>query len=201
METLWLHPRCEWLMSMPFNFHSQFGEDGLLSGIFARLGHHGGDDWAVEVGAHDGVTNSNARHFLDTGWKCVFIEKDLSLFEQLVDVNRHHPTAYNVHETIEATGPNSIDGILDDLDVPDDPDLLSLDIDGDGLEAVMLDRIRREFTVIVCEIKHTRDTSDLVRSVAIAHDYTPIARTRTNLICVHNDEVDALFNGSPDSAP
>lgn len=50
------------------NYYSQHGEDRLLSRLFRTPGV------CVEVGANDGLTFSNTKHFEDCGWDCVLVE-------------------------------------------------------------------------------------------------------------------------------
>ena len=60
-------------------FYSQFGEDRLLSAIFsgARTGS------CVEVGANDGVNDSTTLHFEEQGWKCVLVEPNPELCQEI----------------------------------------------------------------------------------------------------------------------
>ena len=59
-------------------FYSQYGEDNILSAIFAD--HQG---WCVEVGANDGVTYSTTKYFEEIGWKCVLVEPTPSLCKSI----------------------------------------------------------------------------------------------------------------------
>ncbi len=56
-------------------YHSQFGEDRILAEIFA--GQPGG--FCVEVGANDGINDSNSYHFELKGWRCVLVEPNPDL--------------------------------------------------------------------------------------------------------------------------
>ena len=60
-------------------FHSQFGEDRILSDIFE--GRRSGV--CVEVGAHDGITGSTTLHFERLGWDCVLVEPIPELCERI----------------------------------------------------------------------------------------------------------------------
>jgi hypothetical protein len=160
--------------------------------IMGRLGWSEGQDWAVEVGAHDGVTNSNTRNLLIKGWDVAYIEKDEDLFEQLCANTDDWPTAKRFHGAITIDGEDSIDSILAQAGAPDQCHLLSLDIDGG--EAYVWDRIQHPFRVVVCEVLHELDTSDIVLSVGLAKGYVPIARTHTNMIFVRVDEAEVLYS-------
>lgn len=56
-------------------FHAQFGEDRLLSRLFAGCAVGA----CIEVGANDGVTGSNTLYFERLGWNCVLIEPNPDL--------------------------------------------------------------------------------------------------------------------------
>jgi hypothetical protein len=51
-------------------FYSQFGEDRILSIVFAAVPR----GVCVEVGANDGVNDSNSYHFEKIGWNCILVE-------------------------------------------------------------------------------------------------------------------------------
>lgn len=60
-------------------FWSQFGEDRILSKLFPGRGN----GTCVEVGANDGINDSNTYHFEQMGWKCVLVEPNHELCEQI----------------------------------------------------------------------------------------------------------------------
>lgn len=106
---------------------SQSGEDGIIQEIFRRIGEASRS--FVEIGAADGLEN-NTTSLLVRGWTGHWIEADRrrvarirvnhrqALDEDALVVERQRITAENVRET------------LDRLDVEAEPDLLSIDIDG-----------------------------------------------------------------------
>lgn len=51
-------------------FHSQFGEDRLLANIFQEKTK----GVCIEVGANDGINDSNTYYFENSGWNCVLVE-------------------------------------------------------------------------------------------------------------------------------
>lgn len=61
------------------NFYSQFGEDRLLAELFAGID----DGLCVEVGANDGVNDSNTYYFEKLGWDCILIEPNPELCTQI----------------------------------------------------------------------------------------------------------------------
>jgi hypothetical protein len=91
--------------------YSQNGEDGVLDTIFANIGET--NRYLLDVGAGDGMALSNTRLFLDRGWHGARFDANYA-----ADVNQERITAENVCD------------ILAKYNVPCEPDLLSLDIDG-----------------------------------------------------------------------
>jgi hypothetical protein len=90
------------------NEYSQNGEDGILSEIFRRLKIAKGK--ACEFGSADGYWLSNTRSLINQGWECVQLEASAGQFV----------TPDNVNEL-----------------VPDELDLLSIDIDGNDFACWM----------------------------------------------------------------
>ena len=51
-------------------YYSQFGEDRILAGIFDGKSK----GLCIEVGANDGVNDSNTMYFENIGWDCILVE-------------------------------------------------------------------------------------------------------------------------------
>lgn len=104
---------------------SQYGEDGVIERIFEVI--EPGPKFAVEFGAHDGVTNSNMRNLVvNHGWSTFQIEGDPGRAAKL----RQNYTAYPTTRTLEAwVWPGNIEILFDENGVPTDLDLLVIDID------------------------------------------------------------------------
>jgi hypothetical protein len=64
------------------NKYSQFGEDGIIAYLFQLIGESTRS--CLEVGAGDGVTNSNTRLLFENGWRSLQIENDGGVYEALV---------------------------------------------------------------------------------------------------------------------
>ena len=77
----WADAISDSLLAFASNTHSQQGEDGILSEIFSRLGVRQG--FFVDVGASDGLTNSNTRLMADRGWAGLMIEANPTAFGNL----------------------------------------------------------------------------------------------------------------------
>lgn len=124
--------------------HSQSNEDQILKSIFAKLQIKTGT--FVELGARDGINLSNTRSLYLEGWTGVLIEADPAFEETL---NHNSPKTKNFISKISLEHPNQLDDILDMANLPNDYDLLSLDID--GIDYWVLKNLRRSPKVIVVE--------------------------------------------------
>src|ERR1700748_2949294 len=119
--------------------YSQTGEDGILDEVFRRLKITKGT--FCEFGAHDGKFCSNTRHLLEQGWTGKLIEANLEHSKSLIDntigtgVELHFGpvTTENVHELL-----------------PDDLNLLSIDIDNDDFH--IWNAYRSNPDVVVIEV-------------------------------------------------
>ena len=108
------------------NIYSQNGEDGILEEVFRRLGIEKGK--ACEFGSADGYWMSNTRALMDKGWECVMLESSRG----------QHVTPTNVNEL-----------------VPQDLDLLSIDIDGN--DYACWEAYNGNARVVVIEINSSKD--------------------------------------------
>ncbi|MDP2341965.1 MAG: hypothetical protein Q8O67_13490 [Deltaproteobacteria bacterium] len=108
------------------SIHSQGAEDGMLERIFERLPPR--RRFCVEFGAGDGLRNSNTAHLLrDHDWQGVMIEAGDYRFKRL---REHHGSNERVRLVQARVQPDNVEAIFRDVGVPDDLDLLSIDIDG-----------------------------------------------------------------------
>lgn len=114
-----------WLNLRRKDVTSQNGEDGVLEAIFDKIGVRCW--WCVELGAHDGKTNSNTWNLIHNhGWTGVLIEQDAALVEKLKENSGENDIV--VHGTVDER--NTLDRILLQTTIPKVFDLLSLDTDG-----------------------------------------------------------------------
>lgn len=106
-------------MKPPSPFLAQGGEDRLCLRLLKRIGIR--SRCAVEFGAIDGITKSNTAYFRDVlGWRVILFDSD-PRGPAIHEVHRVRLTADNINDTFAAYG------------VPEDLDLLSIDIDGNDL--------------------------------------------------------------------
>lgn len=112
-------------------YYSQTGEDYIIEAIILQLGITGG--YLVDIGAHDGFNLSNTRRLLNQGWNGILIDGN---GHGNPDVNERFISASNVNE------------VLKELGCPDEPDLLSLDIDGQEWWVLQAMQVRPKVVVV-----------------------------------------------------
>jgi len=105
--------------------YSQNGEDGIIEEIFRRLKIDRGV--FVEIGAEWGMECNCARLAREEGWSGYFIEGDPRVFEGLKANYRAFPNVSCINAWVTA---DNIEALLAAHGVPSEPQLLTIDIDG-----------------------------------------------------------------------
>jgi hypothetical protein len=118
-------PRC--LVRAGYRIASQFDEDGILDEIFRRIGAT--NRRFVEFGVGDGREN-NTLSLLVAGWTGLWIEADAASAAR-IRTDLAEPLAAGSLRLREAfVTAENIEELLAGAGVPEEPDLLSIDIDG-----------------------------------------------------------------------
>ncbi|MDA8991443.1 FkbM family methyltransferase [Opitutales bacterium] len=116
-----------WLYEHRTNVSSQHGEDGIVEKIFESIGAT--NKWCVDIGAHDGQFLSNSWRLVSQDqWSGVLVEADPTNFEKLASLYQDRSNVSCLQEFV--CEERSIDTLLEDKGIPNDFDLLSIDIDG-----------------------------------------------------------------------
>ena len=104
---------------------SQNGEDGVIAEIFSRIGST--NTFFVEFGVEDGL-ECNTRFLAEVlGWSGVYLEPDPTNFRKLAA----RLSARDDLVTVEtAVSPSNVNRLFEISGVPDEPDLVSIDVDG-----------------------------------------------------------------------
>jgi hypothetical protein len=104
---------------------SQNGEDGVLAELLRRTGTAPG--FFVEFGAEDGSEGNTV--FLATvlGWAGVYLEADAAAFAALEHRHRGNTRVRTMRAAVTA---ENVDALLAEAGVPEEPDVLSIDVDG-----------------------------------------------------------------------
>jgi hypothetical protein len=134
MQTLKeLQEQSRWLLNHASNVTSQFGEDGIIAKALELLPER--NHWCIEFGAWDGKKYSNTYNLITAhGYRGVLIEADVVRFR---DLQRTHDAQKNIliNAVVGFTEKDSLETLLRGHPIPDDVDLLSIDIDGNDYHA------------------------------------------------------------------
>jgi hypothetical protein len=123
---------------------SQNGEDGVLAALFSMAGTT--NRYFVEFGASDGIQGTCAFLAQVLGWSGLFIEPDAGAYGRLESRYADRQDIATVHAAVTR---ESIATIFDAEAVPAEPDLISIDVDGN--DAHLLAVLPRRPRVIVVE--------------------------------------------------
>jgi hypothetical protein len=126
-------PLADELKKLERNVYSQNGEDGVIEWVFGKIAPR--NRICVEFGAWDGRNLSNTFNLVaHRDWKAVYIEADPGKFADLEKTAAVYPGITPICSRVAASGDSSLDQILKQHDIPDDFDLLSIDIDGNDYD-------------------------------------------------------------------
>ncbi|OCX32685.1 MULTISPECIES: hypothetical protein [Bradyrhizobium] len=121
------------LTTLPFdawrrNVYSQCGEDGIIEQLIEMTGLS--QRYFVEFGAWDGRHLSNCAKLADEGWSGCFIEGDKERWLVLNENYADRPNIVRVNTFVGSEGNALLDNVLEQVNAPADPGVLSIDIDG-----------------------------------------------------------------------
>jgi hypothetical protein len=104
---------------------SQNGEDGVIAEILSRTGTGGGG--FVEFGVQDGTEGNTVFLAQVLGWSGVYLESDDAAYAALERRYAATPGVRTVHAAVE---PDTVEALFAQAGVPEEPDVLSIDVDG-----------------------------------------------------------------------
>ena len=119
------------------NVYSQNGEDGVIEEILNRIGWSELSLWAAEFGAWDGRHLSNTFSLVESrNFRSVYIEGDSEKFKDLVSTAVLFPRIVPIEAMISSKSEqiNSLDNLLAQTEIPENFDILSIDIDSFDLD-------------------------------------------------------------------
>jgi hypothetical protein len=92
--------------------------------------------WCVEVGAWDGIHQSNTFALVEQGWKAVYIEGDSYRFQDLLKTAHKFSNIIPIEAFVSQhrDNPFSLENLLSGTKIPKDFVLLSIDIDSYDLD-------------------------------------------------------------------
>lgn len=109
---------------------AQQGEDLMIDSIIKKL-PLSENYWCVEFGAWDGKHLSNTYYFIaEKNWHSVLIEGEKNRFLDLKHMHGNNPRCHLLNAYVDFKGKNTLDNLLATTPIPNDFDVLSIDIDG-----------------------------------------------------------------------
>jgi len=194
-----------WLSTHAANVYSQHGEDGLLAAILSKLPQTGSSRLAVEIGAADGVFMSNTRALVERcGYRARWYERDERAAKAADESIR---AAGLGHAVTIATGEITAANIAEYVATGEQPDVLSIDVDGpDALLWTGLPMGYRP-RVVVIEFDPARQDDAMpsagetwqaglpaIERLAAAKGYQIVVACGCNAICVRQDMVEHVMD-------
>ena len=158
-------PRC--LTRRGYRCFSQFDEDGLLDEVFRRIGTT--SRTFVEFGVGDGLEN-NSLAFLLAGWRGLWIEADPVHQDRIRSGFAAALEARQLTLVGEFVTAENIEDLLARGGVAEEPDLVSIDIDGNDY---WVWKAMRRFRPRVVVIEYN---ASLGRTAQVVRPYDPGAR-------------------------
>lgn len=182
------------------NIYSQNGEDGVVEEILNRLEIKTGR--FVEVGAWDGKHLSNTYNLLCRGWSGLDIEGDPERFKELIETAKGFPKLHILNACVSTEGEFSLDNLFLMYQMPEDFELLSVDIDSKDYH--VWDSIKKyKPKIVIIEIESSiapgveqissvgRTSFPSMLKLGQEKGYTLVCHTG-NMIFIRNDLVDKL---------
>lgn len=139
---------------------SQFGEDGVIAELIRRVGAPG--RYFVEFGTEDGQ-ETNCRALAEFhGWSGLFMEGDPEKAQQLNDLWSSHDAVRTRQALVY---PDNFNALLDEENVPVEPDIVSIDVD--SFEYFLWGALERRPRIMVLEYN---GQLPLDRAVSVPYD-------------------------------
>src|SRR5260370_5870050 len=184
---------------------SQWGEDGIIEEIFKRIGTR--NKVCVEVGAWDGKHLSNTWSLWhENEWSALLVEGNQARIAILKSNTQGYERVEIVPEYVSIEGSSALDSVLARHNALKNPDLLSIDVDGDDYHVFSGLRNFAPRLVIIEYNPTAPPEVDLVQTpgeyfgssalalVKLAHakGYKLVCCTETNCFFVLSSEYEAL---------
>jgi hypothetical protein len=113
------------LTTLERSVYSQNGEDGVIALILYRIGVE--SHWFVEFGIEDGSQGNCVALAHEEFWEGLFVECDDHSYATLEDRWRGRPEIRTLHAAVT---PDNVNELFARAGVPFEPDVLSIDVDG-----------------------------------------------------------------------
>ena len=113
------------LTAFELRVFSQNGEDGVLAEILRRIGVAGRT--FVEFGVQDGTEGTTVFLAQVLGWSGAYLEADADAYAAL---ERRFSASPRVRTVYAAVEPDNVEALFEQAGVPEEPDVVSIDVDG-----------------------------------------------------------------------
>ncbi|MFB0524758.1 MAG: FkbM family methyltransferase, partial [Phycisphaerae bacterium] len=118
-----------WLNQYARTVTSQSGEDGIIEKILEVINDN--DKWCVEFGSWNGKNLSNTYSLIvDKDYSAVLIEADAERIKDLLRTFGNNPKVTPINALVGFDVDDNLDTILKNTHIPNNFDLLSIDVDG-----------------------------------------------------------------------
>lgn len=191
------------------NSTTQWGEDGIISEIFKRIGIS--EKLCIEFGAWDGKHYSNTWSLWhEENWSALLIEGDEKKCAELKKTTAEFKKVIPYCAYVMPKGENSLDSIIKKTFPNITVDLLSIDIDGD--DYYIFESLEISPRVVIIEHNPTIPPGNIVIQdkgqyfgasaqaiINLGHkkNYALVALTETNVLFVHKSEFSKLQIDEP----
>ena len=127
---------------------SENGEDGIIELIFKKINISIGT--YLEIGGLGGIHNSNTFMLFKNNWKGIYIESNRYIFKDLlINFKKHSKNITLINESIEITGNNTIDNIINlSQNLKKDIDFASINFN--GLEYDIFESLNQILPKVIC---------------------------------------------------
>lgn len=109
---------------------SQSGEDGILREIYRRIGTT--NQYFIEFGVETGLENNTACCLI-SGWRGLWIEASAASYAKASENYAREIDANRLKIICRAVTPDNVEELFKQGGAPEEPDLLSIDIDGNDI--------------------------------------------------------------------
>jgi hypothetical protein len=214
-------------MSEAVKDYSQFGEQVIIAEILDRLkiGH----GWFIDLGSSDGMTDSNTFELVRQGWCGLMVEASRQRFSQAITNLALYPKVTLVQKRITCEPGARLDDFaaaayltLDSNLDQTEPDLLSIDVDGNDYWIWKATELKAKIVVIEYNSSFGPSESKSIKYepgfewegdgyhgasaralelLGISKGYTMVACTTANLFFVRNDLAKPFERISVDTVP
>ncbi len=118
-----------WLNQFACNITSQYGEDGIIEKVLEIVPDH--NNWCVEFGSWDGKNCSNTYTLIDKkNYSAILIEANPKRYKDLLKTFEGNRKIIPLNEFVGFEKSDCLDRLLEKFEIPEDFDILSVDIDG-----------------------------------------------------------------------